>query len=125
MTRLPQALFDPRSRGSAVLVHHLLAHVTTILAAGSGVVPDPNPVSPVSSSGVNLLLGYAKWGSLIACGTSALISGGMLAVGHLSHRPDVADQGKKALVWSLIGVAVVALAIPTLNTIFGSVNPSP
>lgn len=91
-----------------------------VLAAGSPVVDNPPPVSPVNGSGMDLLLGYAKWGALAACGFSAVISGGLMAVGELSNRPDHSDRGKRALVWSLAGAAVVALAIPTLNTIFGA-----
>jgi hypothetical protein len=45
-----------------------------------------------------------------------------MAFGHLSNRPDAADRGKRALLWSLGGAAVVALAIPTLNTVFGAVS---
>lgn len=103
-----------------MLVHHLLTHAAMLLAAGP--VDNPAPSSPVSSKGVDLILGYAKWGALTACGASALISGGMLAVGQLSNRPDHADKGKRALLWSLGGAAVVALAIPTLNTIFGAAH---
>ena len=108
-----------------MLFHYLLLHVATVLADGAPapVVPNPGPVSPVSSKGVDLLLGYAKWGALLSCGASALVSGGLLAVGSLSNRPDMADKGKRALLWSLGGAVVVALAIPTLNTIFGSVGP--
>jgi hypothetical protein len=102
-----------------MLVQHLLLHVSYVLA---GTVPNPAPVSPISSSGVNLLLGYAKWGSYTACGASALVSGGALAVGHLSSRPEVAEKGKRALLWSLGGGVVTALAIPTLNTIIGSAH---
>ena len=107
-----------------MLFQHLLVQVGTILASGAStpVVPNPAPVSPVSSNGVNLLIGYAKWGALLSCGISAVVSGGLLAVGSLSHRPDMADQGKRALLWSLGGAVVVAIAIPTLNTIFGSVG---
>lgn len=107
-----------------MLIHHLLIHVVGVLAAGPApaVVPNPAPQSPISSSGVNLLLGYAKWGSLTACGASALVSGGSIAVGHHSNRPDMADKGKRALLWSLGGAGVTALAIPTLNTIFGAVH---
>ena len=103
-----------------MLIHHLALHVTSVLAAGP--VNNPDPSSPVSSQGVNLLLGYAKWGALTACAASALVSGGLMAFGHLSNRPDAGDRGKRALLWSLGGAAVVALAIPTLNTIFGAVN---
>ena len=108
-----------------MLAHHLLLHITYVLAGGSPgqLVPNPAPTSPVSSSGVNTLLGYAKWGSLASCAASAVASGGMLAVGHLSSRPEVSDKGKRALLWSLGGAAVVALAIPVLDTIFSSVTP--
>ena len=104
-----------------MLIRHLVTHVTFavhVLAAGP--VNNPGIQSPVSNSGVNLLLGYCKWGSLMACAASALVSGGMIAFGQLSNRPDHSDKGKRALLWSLAGAAVVALAIPTLNTIFGA-----
>ena len=115
-----------------MLAHHLLIHLSHVLAllapgpspapAPAPAVPNPAPQSPISSNGVNLLLGYAKWGSLPACGGSALISGGTLAIGHHSNRPDMADKGKRALLWSLGGGVVTALAIPTLNTILGSIH---
>jgi hypothetical protein len=69
-----------------------------------------------------MLLAYAKWGSLAACAGSAVVSGGVLAVGHHSSRPDMADKGKRALLWSLGGAAITSLAIPTLNTIFSAVH---
>src|SRR5487761_915421 len=107
--------------GEAVsMIGQLALHLTWDLAAGP--IDNPGPSSPVSTAGVDLLLGYAKWGSLIACALSALVSGGLMAFGHLSNRPDAADKGKRALLWSLGGAAVVALAIPTLNSVFGSVS---
>jgi hypothetical protein len=102
-----------------VFVH--LAYYMPVLLAG-GPVDNPGPASPVSGNGVDLLLGYAKWGALVACAASALVSGGLMAIGQLSNRPDHADRGKRALLWSLGGAAVVAVAIPTLNTIFGAVH---
>jgi len=100
----------------------MLLHLAVHYLASGGPVDNPNPSSPVSGSGVDLILGYAKWGSLIACAVSALVSGGMIAIGQLSNRPDHGDKGKRALLWSLGGAAVVALAIPTLNTIFGAAH---
>ena len=91
--------------------------------AGGGPVPNPGPESPLgNSNGVNLLLSYAKWGALIACGVSAVVSGGLMAVGSLSNRPDHVDRGKRALVWALAGVVVAAIGIPVANTIFGAVH---
>ena len=102
-------------------VHLVTTHLLTVLA--SGPIDNPGPQDPVSgSNGVDLLLGYAKWGALIACALSALVSGGLMAVGSLSHHPDRSDQGKRALVWSLGGVVVTAIAIPVVDTIFGAVH---
>jgi hypothetical protein len=102
-------------------LHLVLTHVQTVLA--SGPIDNPGPADPVSgSNGVDLLLGYAKWGALITCALSALVSGGLMAVGSLSHHPDRTDQGKRALLWSLGGVVVTAIAIPVVNTIFGAVH---
>ena len=103
------------------MVGQLALHVTLSVLAQDP-INNPGPSSPVSTAGVDLLLGYAKWGALIACAVSALASGGLMAFGHLSNRPDAADKGKRVLLWSLVGTAVAALAIPTLNTVFGSVS---
>jgi hypothetical protein len=59
---------------------------------------------------------------LIACGLAALASGGLMAVGSLSNRPDSADRGKRALLWSLASVIVVAVAIPMVNGVFGAAS---
>jgi hypothetical protein len=119
----------------AILAHHLVACAAAcaghLLAAGKpstalpapGPIDNPGPQSPLgNSNGVDLLLGYAKWGALIACGVSAVISGGLMAFGSLSNRPDHVDRGKRALLWSLAGVVVAALGIPVSNTIFGAVH---
>ena len=108
-------------------IHHVVLQLPLLLAVGvpatpNAPIPDVAPLSPVGGNGVSLILAYAKWGALMACGISALISGGEMAVGQLSNRPDHADRGKRALLWSLGGAVVTAIAIPTLDTIFGSVH---
>jgi hypothetical protein len=104
-----------------MIVHTLAAWLPLLFPAG-GPVDNPGPASPVSGNGIDLLLSYAKWGALIACGAAALVSGGLMAVGSLSNRPDHADRGKRALVWALGGVVITAVAIPVVNTIFGAVH---
>jgi hypothetical protein len=115
----------------SVLIHHLALCAVIrprhlLEAAGNpppNPIDNPDPKNPMpNSNGVNLLLGYTKWGALIACGLSAMISGGLMAFGSLSNRPDHVDRGKRALLWSLAGVAVAALGIPMANTIFGAVH---
>jgi hypothetical protein len=100
--------------------HYVTERLTHLLAGGP--VQNPTPVSPVSGSGITTILGYAEWGAIIACGIVALVSGGILAVGQLSNNPGHADKGKRALLYALGGVAIAAIAIPTLNTVFGSVH---
>lgn len=86
-------------------------------------VPNPAPQDPTGgSNGINLLVAYAKWGALLACGLAALVSGGMMAIGKLSNRPDTAEKGKSALVWSLGGVIVIAIAIPLVNSVFAAAS---
>jgi hypothetical protein len=104
---------------------HCVSHLRVLagLVPRGGPVNNPDPASPVSgSNGVDLLLSYAKWGALIACALAAMVSGGLMAIGSLSNRPDHADRGKRALIWALGGVVVTAIAIPVVDTIFGTVH---
>ena len=86
-------------------------------------VPNPAPADPTSGSkGISLLLSYVKWGALVACAITALSSGGLMAVGSLSNRPDHVDKGKRAFLWSLGGVIASAVAIPMVNTVFAAAS---
>jgi hypothetical protein len=89
----------------------------------AGVVPNPPPADPTAgSNGISLLISYIKWGAVIACGISVVASGGLMAIGSLSNRPDHADKGKRGLIWSLGGVVVAAIAIPVVNTVFAAAH---
>lgn len=89
----------------------------------AGIVPNPAPADPTAgSNGISLLISYVKWGAVIACGISVVASGGLLAIGSLSNRPDHADKGKRGLIWSLAGVVVAAIAIPVVNTVFAAAH---
>lgn len=103
--------------------HCVQACVTTVAQSVSAGIDNPAPKDPTSgSAGINLLVSYAKWGALIACAIASVVSGGLMAVGSLSNRPDHADKGKRALVWSLGGVVVIAIAIPTVNAVFSAAS---
>jgi hypothetical protein len=104
----------------------IIQYVTAKLPAlpHAGPIGDPVPVSPITGNGVATLLGYAMWGTIVACGVVALVAGGILAFGQLSNNPGHADRGKRALLYALGGVAIAAIAIPTLNTVFGTVHAS-
>jgi hypothetical protein len=101
----------------------LLPAVSAARHALAGVVPNPAPADPTAgSNGITLLISYVKWGAVMACGLSVVASGGLLAVGSLSNRPDHADKGKRGLLWSLGGVVVTAIAIPVVNTVFAAAH---
>jgi hypothetical protein len=92
-----------------------------LAALAADQIDNPAPADPTGGSkGISLLLSYTKWGALTACAISAVVSGGLLGIGTLSNRPDSADKGKRALIWSLGGVVVTAIAIPMVNTVFGA-----
>lgn len=99
-----------------------LRQVQAAESAKAGVVPNPHPIPPINGTGISTIMGYALWGTLITCGIVALVAGGLLAVGQLSHNPSSGDRGKRALLYALGGVALAAVVIPTLNTVFGSVH---
>lgn len=118
MTHLPVLL-----NGIPAPHHGQVPHPDQWSVLAAGPVQNPGPADPTNgSNGVTLLLAYAKWGALIACAGAALASGGLMAVGSLSNRPDHADRGKRALLWSLGGVVITAIAIPVINTVFGAVH---
>lgn len=97
-----------------------LTHSVLSIAAD---VPNPAPADPTGgSAGITLLLSYVKWGALIACAIAALASGGMMAIGKLSNRPDTAEKGKSAFIWSLGGVIATAIAIPLVNSVFSAAS---
>lgn len=82
-------------------------------------IPNPAPVDPTGGAkGVELLLSYVKWGALIVCGVVALASGGYMAFGSMSDRPEAAHRGKRAFIVSMVGVIASAIAIPMINTVF-------
>lgn len=106
-------------------IHWLLTGGRAFTGGGplaGGPVDNPGPASPVTGNGVDLLLSYGKWGALFACAAAALVSGAFIAIGSLSNRPDHADKGKRALLYSVGGVVITAIAIPVIDTIFGAVH---
>jgi hypothetical protein len=59
-----------------------------------------------------------KWLALAACAASAAAAGGMIAVGSVTRRAELAARGKASLLWSVVGAVVVAIAVPLVNHAF-------
>jgi hypothetical protein len=98
-------------------------HVLSQLAVSAHLwladVPNPPPASPGPGGGaVTTLLAWVKWLALAACAGSAVVAGGMIAVGSVTCRSELAARGKSGLVWSVVGAIVVAIGIPLVNHAF-------
>ena len=91
-------------------------HLRALLVAD---VPNPAPLSPGPGGGaITALLAWMKWLALAACGASAIVAGGMMAAGSTTRRSELAERGKTALLWSVVGAIVVAIGIPLVNQAF-------
>jgi hypothetical protein len=101
------------------VLSQLAASAHTVVAAGLTNIPNPPPASPGPGGGaVATLLAWTKWLALAACAASAVAAGGMIAVGSVTRRAELAVRGKTGLVWSIIGAVVVAVGIPLVNHAF-------
>ena len=82
-------------------------------------VPNPGPASPgPGGSAIADLLSWMKWLALAACAASAVAAGGMMAVGSVTRRADLAERGRTSLLWAVVGAVVVAIGIPLVNRVF-------
>jgi hypothetical protein len=100
----------------------LLPHLLSQLVPSARLladVPNPAPASPVpGGAAISTLLAWVKWLALVSCAASAVAAGGMIAVGSVARRSDLATRGKAGLIWSAVGAVVVAVAIPLVNHAF-------
>ncbi len=95
------------------------AHVSLAAISRLADVPNPPPSAPGPGSGaVAALLSWVKWLALAACAASAAAAGGMIALGSVTRRAELAARGKASLLWSVIGAVVVAIAVPLVNHAF-------
>jgi hypothetical protein len=97
----------------ALAVHAIAAgHLTAVRAwraMPAGGVPDPAPAAPPGLSGdVNTVLGWGKWGVLICGVAGLLISGGKMAVGHLTRSSTLAADAAAHIPLVLLGLSLVA-----------------
>jgi hypothetical protein len=104
----------------AILIHALAVHAVTaarylgaarpwhVLAGG---VPNPAPAAPPGLAGpTNTILGWGKW-SVLVCGVAGvLISGGKMALGHLTRSSSLAADAATHLPVIFLGLSMVAIS---------------
>lgn len=82
-------------------------------------VPNPAPAGPSPGSGAIIaLLAWVKWLALAACAACACAAGGLIAVGSVTRRADLAERGRTSLLWAVLGAVIVAVGIPLVNRAF-------
>ena len=99
-----------------------LEFMSTVLSVFED-VPNPAPIDPTGGSpALSVLLGIVKYGVLAISAVAAVCSGAFFGFGKLSSRPDAAEKGKVAFIYSLLGVIVGFTAIPIVNAVANAVS---
>jgi hypothetical protein len=105
----------------STFAHLMAAHDTALLflatgpapvvvAGGGGNVPNPPAQAPPGVAGpVNMILGWIKWGSLIAGSIGLSWCGGKMMIGH-RNRSNMAADGASGVPWVLLGLSLVAMS---------------
>ncbi|MGQ7298044.1 hypothetical protein [Quadrisphaera sp. KR29] len=80
-------------------------------------VPDPAPVAPPGlGEAVNTLLGWLKWGGLVAGVAGLLICAIMMMIGR-RNRSAVAADGAAGIPWVLGGLTVIAFSAAIVGAV--------
>lgn len=80
-------------------------------------IPDPAPVAPPGlGDAVNTLLGWLKWGGLVAGVAGLLICGIMMMIGR-RNRSAVAADGAAGIPWVLGGLTVIAFSAAIVGAV--------
>ena len=61
-------------------LHSAITTATDVLAALPAQVPDPTPVQPPGTEGLNTLMGWAKWVALAVCILGLFAAGALMAI---------------------------------------------
>lgn len=83
-------------------------------------VPDQKPKAPNTdvSSALNTLISWSMWTALMLCALAFIVGAGMAALGANAARPDMAERGKRAAIWALVGAALVGLGVVLVNSFY-------
>lgn len=62
------------------VLHTILTTATDVAAVlPAAGIPDPNPVQPPGTGGLNTIMGWAKWAALAVCVVGLFVIAGMMA----------------------------------------------
>ncbi|MCI2238108.1 hypothetical protein MN205_06335 [Kineococcus sp. TRM81007] len=87
-----------------------LVHAGDVLAVAQGAIPNPPAVAPPGvGDKISTLLGWGKWGGLIAGIVGLIACGIMMAVGR-RNRSSMAADGASGIPWVLAGLTVVSFS---------------
>ena len=91
------------------LVLSVAVHQIALASSGAGpLVPDPPPIPPPGlTRQVSIILGWIKWGTIIAGVIGLMICALMMMVGRRS-RSTVAADGAAGIPWVLLGLMLAS-----------------
>ena len=92
-----------------LLVLGMAAHQLAVAGSAAGPpIPDPAPMPPPGLTGqVSIILGWIKWGTIIAGVIGLMVCALMMIVGRRS-RSTVAADGAAGIPWVLLGLMLAA-----------------
>ena len=94
----------------ALDAHHLTALSPAADRGLASGVPNPAPQAPPGMTRpVDTLLGWWKWGSLVAGVFGLIACGAMMALGR-RNRSSLAADGASGIPWVLAGLTLIALS---------------
>jgi hypothetical protein len=64
------------------------------------------------------LLAWSMYVGLALAAVAFVVGAGMAAIGANAARPDMAERGKRAALWALVGAALIGMAVFLVNTFY-------
>lgn len=96
----------------------VFASVSTLVAQIPGIQVPPAQAPPGLENVSNLVLGWLRWGALIA-GVGTLIYCGIQIIVGRRNRNQMATEGVIGIPWVLAGLAVVGIAGSLVSSVTG------
>lgn len=90
--------------------------ILSVLETASHLVtelPNPEPQAPPGMDNFKLILGWIKWGALVACIVGVMIAGAMVAIGN--SRGGGASEHLPKVLWAILGALIISASTWLIN----------
>lgn len=94
----------------------MLQMIFSVATDFAGSIPDPGPIRPPGTGGVDTLLGWGKWGGLALCGLAIIGAGASFA---WARKHGEGSEAAKWLGMILLAVMVIGGGISAISFLSG------